>query len=232
MEHESWAKDYSVDPAEAGIRTVRELSEDGEKRHIFKLVSKTVSNPAEARAQDRVVRSGRASVEETSVSVAFLLDENHNVLPKEGELYYFVPTTIKSGLKFDINSDFLLNAERSGIDRSLRWNEHLLRAAGSLLIEAIELFRRDKRWRYQFYEVLPTGEEQAMDMVKQTIVDPVLSYCRTHPIVISHTNKWILPSRSAIVPARLQRVIMPAGLSSTCSFMEMTDMPRFRRRDL
>lgn len=123
-----------------------------------------------------------------------------------------MPTNIGTGLKFDINGDFLLNAERTAIDRSLRWNEHLLRATASLVTKAIVALRKHRRWRYQFYELLPTGEEKVLEIIERTIIQPVREYCQTHAVIISHQNKWLLPSRAAIAPKRLQRVLEPSGI--------------------
>ena len=206
------SKEYSVDPVQSGMQTVVESFNGEKRRHAFKLLSKKVSVPREVRRQDRVIRSGRGSIKKTVVTLALHLDENRNLVPKEGQLYYFVPTTMRTGLKFDMNGDFLLNAERTDIDRSLRWNEHLLKAAGELIIEAMDYFRRHRRWRYQFYDLLPSGDETTLDLVEKAIIKPVREFCLTNPIIISHENKWVLPSRAAIVPKRLQSVLQPSGL--------------------
>lgn len=205
-------KEYSVQPARGGIQTVVENSNGEQCQHVFRLFSNPVQVPWDVRSQDRVIRSGRSSVENATVSLAFHLDEEHNLVPTQGQLYYFVPTTIGTGLKFDINGDFLLNSERTAIDRSLRWNEHLLRAAADLVAKAIDAFRKHRRWRYQFYELLPTGEEKALGIVERTIIQPVRDYCQTHPVIISHRNEWLLPSRVAIVPKRLHSILEPSGI--------------------
>jgi len=212
VETKNRRKEYSVQPARGGIQIVIESCNADECQHVFRLFSKPVPMPRDVRSQDRVVRSGRSSVENTTVSLAFHLDEEHNLVPTQGQLYYFVPTGIGTSLKFDINGDFLLNAERTAIDRSLRWNEHLLRAAADVVAQAIEAFRRHRRWRYQFYELLPTGEEKALEIVERTIIQPVRDYCQTHAVIISHQNKWLLPSQVAIAPRGLQRVLEPSGI--------------------
>jgi len=206
-------KQYTVESVNAGIQTVVETHNGKARSHLFKLFSKSVPIPLDKRSQDRVTRSGRGFVEDTTVSLAFHLDEEHNLASTEGQLYYFVPTSIETGLKFDINGDFLLNAERTAIDRSLRWNEHLLRAAADLVTQAVDTFRTHRQWRYQFYKVLPTGKEAVLDIIEQTIVKSIRDYCQNHPIIISHDNKWLLPSKIAIVPNRLQRVLEPSDIN-------------------
>jgi hypothetical protein len=212
LQTEHRQKQYNVEPVRGGIHTVVETCNGEVYHHLFKLFSKPVQMPPNMRSQDRVIRSGRGSVKNATVSLAIHLDEEHNLVPTEGQLYYFVPTTIGTGLKFDINGDFLLNAERTAIDRSLRWNEHLLMATADLVAEAMDAFRKHRRWRYQFYELLPTGQENALEIVERTIIQTVRSYCQTHPIIISHQNAWLLPSKVAIAPRRLQRVLESSGI--------------------
>jgi hypothetical protein len=111
-------REYVIQRGSGDTQTVVESSNGKTRQHRFRIFSTLVSLPEDARRQDRVVRAGRGAIDETPVSLAFHLDDDDNLLPADGELYYFVPTAIRTGLKFDINGDFLLNAERTGIDRS------------------------------------------------------------------------------------------------------------------
>lgn len=206
-------KQYNIEPVKAGIHTVIETRNGQVRSRSFRVLSRSIPIRPDVRSQDRVIRSGRGSLENTTLFLAFHLDDQGNLVSTDGQLYCFVPTNIKTGLKFDINGDFLLNAERTAIDRNLRWNDYLLGSAADLLVEAIDTFRKHRRWRYQFYEVLPTGVEAVLDIVEQAIVKRIREYCQNHPIVISHDNKWRLPSTVAILPERLQRVLEPSDIN-------------------
>ncbi|MCH9051936.1 MAG: AsmA family protein, partial [Proteobacteria bacterium] len=202
-------KTYVLEHGRGQMRTVLERSNRREQKHVFKILSADVPIPKSVRFQDRIVRSGRHEVQKTRVSLAFHLDEDQNLVPASGRLFYFVPTTIQTGLKFDINGDFLLNSERTEIDRSVKWNEHILRAAGKIAIDSIGSIGKNRKWRYQLYNILPSADDSYPIVIKRTVVDPLRDYCKKHRVVISEKNEWISPSKAAIVPERLQKVIDP-----------------------
>ena len=203
-------RNYEVSSAESGRVSVSEYFDGTDstfnRTHDFRIFTKTVEIPDAAKDAPRVRTSRRNELDKTDVALAVHIDEDGNIAPEPGKLFYFVPTTINTGLPFDINGDFFLNSDRTEVDQSLYWNEILFDGLKELFIEAITEWRKHPKWKYQFYGLIPDPDHCVVP-VDQFLAEPVVTYCQSNDIVLTKSGRLVKPSMAVIAPARIHQVV-------------------------
>ena len=189
-----------------GRVTIIELMNREEKNYDYLLFRKTVNVSPIARSDYLARETRKSNLKKLDLILAFKLRGKNNLERIEGKLFTFLPTQIKTGLKFILNSDFILDTSRSNIDWSSKWNLWLLEAAGKFIQEVIPKFKEDKKLQKKFYKVLPRREE-IPEKFFDYLAAPVLDYCRRNPIVITSNEKWVKPSDVVFASPRFQRLI-------------------------
>ncbi len=184
--------------------------------HRYKVVSKCFEVPPEVKEEYRVQESGRGKAIVRQVSLAFALDKDGNLKSLSDTLLYaFLPTDYRTGLRFVVQGDFILDTQRSRVDESLQWNRWLWRCVGEILKDAVIDFKSDERLRYQFYQVLPTKEDFRRDdlsIVRAEMAEPFWNYCRQEPIVLTASDLWVKPTEAILATPEVQRLLDPAKL--------------------
>ena len=134
-----------------GIST---LKNDGEERH-FKFFHKPIEVPKWVR-DDRLTQEYRANVTQREIAVGFALDNEGNLAPDEagamyGGVYSFLPLgEAKSGAKFPIQADFLVQPGRDALNYEAKWNQWILEEVTKLVLDAINYFKNNATWKYQY----------------------------------------------------------------------------------
>lgn len=138
--------------SEDGITTLRR---DGEEQK-FKFFRRTLKQIPDWVKQDRLTQEYRANVTQREISIAFALDKEGDLAPLQagamyGGVYSFLPLgEAKSGAKFPIQADFLVQPGREAINYEANWNHWLVEEVAKLCKEAIEFFKKDAKWKFQF----------------------------------------------------------------------------------
>ncbi len=141
----------NVGNSEDGITT---LKHDGQEQR-FKFFRHTIEVPDWVK-KDRLTQEYRANVTKREIAIAFALDGEDNLAPLEagtmyGGVYSFLPLgEAKSGAKFPIQADFLIQPGRDAINYEAKWNHWLVEEVTALCKEAIDFFKKHEKWRYQF----------------------------------------------------------------------------------
>jgi len=189
-----------------GKVTIIELINKKERNYDYLLFRKTVRVSPRARSDYLARETKKSNLKKLDLILAFKLRDKKNLEIIEGKLFTFLPTQVKTGLKFILNSDFILDTSRSDIDWSSKWNLWLLEAAGKFIQEVIPKFKEDKKLQKRFYKILPRKEE-ILEKFFDYLAYPVLDYCRRNPIVITSNEKWTKPSNAVFASPRFQKLI-------------------------
>lgn len=166
--------------------------------------------PFEDVRKDRLTQEYRANVKEREICVAFALDTYDNLAPMEagamyGGVYSFLPLgEERSGVKFPIQADFLVQPGRDAINYESKWNHWLVEEVCNLCkVEVLPLFKRHPRWKFQ---ILPAfefnkykGQEQYDKLFGPKLVEPLSDFLRTDRCVPTWDDGWARPSQSLML---------------------------------
>ncbi len=147
----SWTLE-NVGEDEHGIVTLRRERE----YRKFRFFRRTLTQIPDWVRADRLTQEYRANVTQREIAIAFALDAKADLDPSEagamyGGVYSFLPLgEAKSGAKFPIQADFLVQPGRDAINYEAKWNHWLVQEVANLCNEAIAYFKSHERWRYQF----------------------------------------------------------------------------------
>jgi len=179
-----------------GITT---LKRNGEERR-FKFFHREVQVPDWVK-DDRLTQEYRANVTKREIAIGFALDENGNLAPEEagamyGGVYSFLPLgEARSGAKFPIQADFLVQPGRDALNYEAKWNHWLLQEIRNLCFEAIDSFKTHKTWKYQFLPVFEftksTWLEPYQKMFGPELIEPIEKYFEANACVLTEDDQWV-----------------------------------------
>jgi len=193
-------------PLQKGRMIITEMVNKEEKKYNYLLFRKTVMLPPEARSDYAAKETKKAYLKKLDLMFAFGLSNKGSLEVIEGKLFTFLPTPILTGLKFILNSDFILDTSRSDIDWSSRWNLWLLKTVGEFMQDIIPIFKEHEKFRTEFYKVLPR-KETVPEKFLDYLVTPILNYSQRNPVVITSDEKWSKPSDAIFASSRFQKLI-------------------------
>jgi hypothetical protein len=107
------------------------VKKDGKPRH-FAIFRRTCDVPPEVSSDPALEFYKRQSVRQREVVIAFSVDEENNLLPMEdasalGSVSSFLPLVEeRSGAKFLVQADFLVQPGREAIQYEIKWNHWLV----------------------------------------------------------------------------------------------------------
>lgn len=166
----------------------------------FKFFRRVIEEVPDWVKQDRLTQEYRANVTKREIAIAFALDERDKLAPSEagamyGGVYSFLPLgEERSGAKFPIQADFLVQPGRDAINYEAKWNHWLAGEVASLCKEAIEYFKNDEKWKYQF---LPTfeftkskGLESFEKLFGPTIIEPIEKFLEGEDCIPTIDDGW------------------------------------------
>ncbi|TIA48574.1 hypothetical protein D6C77_09866 [Aureobasidium pullulans] len=138
----------------------------------------------------------RQGVTETSIKLAFPLDDQQQPLIAKQDVYAFLPVC-SSGLPFLIQADFLLVASRQGIDESQPWNRRL---QDHIIYALIQAFQRlnDSHLKYRWPAYLP--EVQVAHKFFDKMKDKFLDRMKDVKILESRSGEFAKPKVMMLVP--------------------------------
>jgi hypothetical protein len=158
---------------------------------------------------DRLTKQFRANVTQRQIAVAFDLDKEDRLGLSEkfaayGGVYSFVPLgEAKSGAKFAVQADFLVQPGRDAINYEAKWNEWLLDEVVKLCKEeVVPKFKDHEKWKYQ---ILPAfefskaaGNESYERLFKHKLHQPLEEFIENDACVPTRDGSCVLPSKAVI----------------------------------
>jgi hypothetical protein len=138
----------------------------------------------------------RQGVTETSIKLAFPINDEQQPLVAKQDVYAFLPVS-SSGLPFLIQADFLLVANRQGIDESPQWNHRLQDHIVFALIQAFQRLN-ETRLKYLLPAYLPEAQValKFFDKIKDKFLDRV----KDVKILGSRSGELAKPRGMMLVP--------------------------------
>lgn len=121
-----------------------------------------------------------------------------------GGVYSFLPLgESKSGAKFPIQADFLVQPGRDSINAEALWNHWLLEEVASLCQGAIQYFQQHEVWKYQYlaaFEFKRSPGFEAYDkLFGPKLIDPIEKLLDESPSVLTVKDTWAKPSDVVLV---------------------------------
>ncbi len=172
-----------------GITT---LSHNGKKQR-FRFFRKTVTQIPDWVREDRLTQEYRRNVTQREITVGFQLDDAGSLFPGSagamyGGVYSFLPLgEARSGVKFPIQADFLVQPGRDAINYEAKWNHWLLGEVEDLCRTAILAFAEHDKWRYEFLPVFDfvkiPGLESHEKLFGPRLIQPLEEFLDTQPCI-------------------------------------------------
>jgi len=178
-----------------GIST---LKSDGEERK-FKFFRKSITVP-DCVKDDRLTQEYRANVTQREIAIGFALDKNGNLAPNEagamyGGVYSFLPLgEAKSGAKFPIQADFLVQPGRDALNYEAKWNHWILEEVEKLSLDAIGFFKTHDTWKYQYLPAFEFTDSKGLESYEKLfypkLIEPIEKHLMETESVLTIDDKW------------------------------------------
>jgi hypothetical protein len=180
---------------ETGVSVLKRDEED----QRFKFFRRAVVVPEDVK-DDRLTQEYRANVAQREIAIGFALDEDNNLAPDEagamyGGVYSFLPLgEAKSGAKFPIQADFLVQPGRDALNYEAKWNHWILDEVKKLSIDAIEFFKTHEEWRYEYLPAFEFSHSEGLESFEKLfyprLIEPIEAYLRETDSVLTVDNVW------------------------------------------
>jgi hypothetical protein len=149
---------------------------------------------------DRLTQEYRANVTQREIAIAFALDTNDNLSPVTagamyGGVYSFLPLgEAKSGVKFPIQADFLVQPGRDAINFEAKWNQWLIEEITDLCKEAIDDLKKHEKWKFQIllaFDFTKTpGVESYDKFFGPKLIEPIDQYLHHEDCFLNIKGEW------------------------------------------
>jgi len=175
----------------------------GGTQQRFKFFRRTLEPIPDWVKQDRLTQEYRANVAKREIAIAFALDAEGNLDPSEagamyGGVYSFLPLgEAKSGAKFPIQADFLVQPGRDAINYEAKWNHWLLGEVAGLCREAIECFKKHDKWKYQFLPAFEFTKSENLEPYEKLfgpkLIEPIEKFLKDDNCIPAVDGSWAKP---------------------------------------
>jgi len=179
-----------------GIST---LKSDGEERR-FKFFHRKVDVPDWVK-NDRLTQEYRANVTQREIAIGFALDKDSNLAPDEagamyGGVYSFLPLgEAKSGAKFPIQADFLVQPGRDSLNYEAKWNHWILEEVEKLSLDAIDFFKAHDTWKYQYLPAFEFTHSKGLESFDKLfypkLIEPIEKHISSKDSVLTIDDQWV-----------------------------------------
>lgn len=191
---EHWTLE-NVGENQEGIST---LKSDGEERR-FKFLRRDIEVPDWVK-DDRLTQEYRANVTKREIAIGFALDKDGNLVPDEagamyGGVYSFLPLgEAKSGAKFPIQADFLVQPGRDALNYEAKWNHWILEEIEKLSLDAIGFFKAHDTWKYQYLPAFEFTHSKGLESFDKLfypkLIEPIEKHIASTDSVLAIDDKW------------------------------------------
>ena len=206
-----WIKKIHIIDENSGEKTTLEnapkegeitVLKHGDQTYRFKFFRKEVTVP-DLTKQDRLTQEYRANVIGREIAIAFAVDAKGNLNPSSapamyGGVYSFLPLAeSKSGAKFPIQADFLVQPGRDAINYEAPWNQWLLDEVRQLCLVAIAEFQKHPVWKFQYLAALEFTHselEAHKYLFGPFLIEPIEKFLAENPCVPTANGDWVKPA--------------------------------------
>jgi len=195
----SWTLENAGE-SEDGVTTLRH---DGREQR-FKFFRRVCPVPEWVKL-DRLTQEYRANVTNREIAIAFALDNDGNLAPVQagamyGGVYSFLPLgEARSGAKFPIQADFLVQPGREAINYEAKWNYWLVEQVADLCKEAITFFKNHEKWKYQFLPAFDFTKSRGLEahdkLFGPKLIEPLENHLQADACVPTVEGGWAKPAQ-------------------------------------
>lgn len=196
-------KSWILENAGENEEGITDLKHDGQEQR-FKFFRRTCQVPGWVR-QDRLTQEYRANVIQREIAIAFAIDDEGNLAPWQagamyGGVYSFLPVgEERSGAKFTIQADFLVQPGREAINYEAKWNHWLVEQVAELCKEAISYFKKHDKWKYQFLPAFEFTKSKGLGSYQELfgpkLIEPLENFLEAHDCVPTADGAWAKPGQ-------------------------------------
>lgn len=204
-----------------GQGNVVSLMKDGVARRfaIFRRVSQV---PMEVANDPALEFYKRQNVNQREVVLAFGVDDQDNLMSLEdasalGSISSFLPLVEeRSGAKFLIQSDFLVQPGREAIQYELAWNHWLISEAAEAAKDAIEEFKKHPKWGSQFIPIFKFQEykgQAAFDkLFNPKLHQPIADFLSRGEVCRTIQGPYVKPDQAVLLETGLDGLLSDSDL--------------------
>lgn len=188
------------------VATLKKEDKKGSKTHRFVLFRRTRKVPPDVSKDSSLEFYKRQAVKEREIVLAFSVDNADNLQPIEdasalGSVSSFLPLVEeRTGVKFLIQSDFLVQPGREAIQYELSWNHWLIKEAALLGEEAIEEFKKHPKWKGQFLPVFKfqsyLPQMSFMKLFYPKLQQPLTEYLKNNEVYPTESGEHVNPTQA------------------------------------
>jgi len=224
-----WLRRLSIVDEASGKRTliqnlgetnrVASLKKDGQT-HQFVVFRRVSLVPQEVAKDTSLEFYKRQTVKQREIVLAFGVDDTGNLQPIEdasalGAVSSFLPLVEeRSGAKFLVQSDFLVQPGREAIQYELSWNHWLIGQAAELAKEAIEEFKKHPKWKEQFLPIFRfrsyPGQPSFDKLFSPMLHQPLSNYLKTTQVYPTESGHHV-KAEQAVLPDENVRGLVSDG---------------------
>lgn len=137
----------------------------------------------------------RQGIVESEQVLAFRVDARGHAAPeKDHKVFAFLPVR-HFGLRFILQSDFLLNASREDIHIQSSWNLHLRDQIAAAFVSAVPRFQKQKGLGATFYRYLPVKDE-VTDPFFEPVVSQIYAALSDQDVILAQSGRWVRPEQA------------------------------------
>ena len=165
----------------------------------------------------------RKEVKQREVVLAFGVDPRGNLEPISeastlGSVSSFLPLVEeRSGAKFLIQGDFLVQPGREAIQYELAWNHWLISQAGELAKKAIDEFKKHPKWGGQFLPLFEfvnyVGQAPHEKLFKPVLHNTLNEYLKTAAVHRTRSGTFVTSTQAVYVEDALKKLVTDADLT-------------------
>ncbi|MHA1756821.1 MAG: DUF3883 domain-containing protein [Promethearchaeota archaeon] len=174
------------------------------KRRHFLIVKKSfkISDQLKEYLKKDIEKS--INVDNTEIILAFpLKNDGHLITKTKQTLFAFLPVK-EYNFNFIIQADFLLNTSREDISKNNDWNKWLRDKIIDVFLLAINKFKNNKKYNYNFYDYIPIDIE---DPFFKELENTLLGKLKKKQIILTSLNQWRKPSEVFFGSKQIREII-------------------------
>lgn len=205
------------------VASLRKEDEKGSKTYRFAIFRRKSSVPPEVATDISLEFYKRQALKEREIVLAFSVDDTGNLLAIEdasalGSVSSFLPLIEeRTGAKFLIQSDFLVQPGREAIQYELSWNHWLVEQAALLAEEAIEEFKKHSTWKSQFLPIFKFqqyfGQMSFVKLFGPKLQQPITAYLQNNDVYPTASGDHVSPSKAVHLEDEAEGLIADDDLS-------------------
>lgn len=188
------------------VASLKKEDGKGSQIHRFVIFKRVSTVPPDVAKDSSLEFYKRQAVKEREIVLAFGVDGADNLHPIEdasalGSVSSFLPLVEeRTGAKFLIQSDFLVQPGREAVQYELLWNHWLVEEATRLAKEAIEEFKKHPKWKEKFLSIFKFqpywAQTSFVKLFYPKLQGPITDYLKKADVYPTESGQHVIPEKA------------------------------------